>query len=166
MSTNVVSTTALVAMHVKKLRASVACCSETCYPETCIRLASCAVLKKKCAILKHASDWCCANIVISRADNNVFLTHCIWSSPKFITKKTNKSSSLVSLLVSLHYSFYASGPCILITCGFNMTKFAQCQFEACFRMAHILERHIMPIWNMFQNDTCFRMACNTHRSLQ
>ena len=43
-----------------------------------------------CAILKYTSDWHCAKCFISRprVDNNdVFLTHCIWSSPSVITEQ-------------------------------------------------------------------------------
>ena len=32
--------------------------------------------------------------------------------------------------------------------------------EVCFRMLHFPERHTMPIWHMFKNDRCFRMANN------
>ena len=45
-----------------------------------------------------------------------------------------------------------------LTGDFNMTKFAQCQSETYFRMAHFSEWHTMPIWNMFQNGTSFRTA--------
>ena len=34
--------------------------------------------------------------------------------------------------------------------------------ETCFRNAYFSKRHTMPIWNMFQDGTCFRTARNTY----
>ena len=39
-----------------------------------------------------------------------------------------------------------------------MTKFAQCQSEACFRMAHFSEQHEIPIGKKFWDGTSFGMA--------
>ena len=118
-----------------------------------------ACRSEKCATLKHVSDWRCGNFVISRTDNNVLLTHCIWSIPTFITEKhTNKHSSLVLILVSLHkFSWFGI---LHLTGGFDMTikrftqsqykhvsescifqNSTQCQSETCFKMAHVSERH-------------------------
>ena len=45
----------------------------------------------------------------------------------------------------------------------DMTKFAQRQSEACFKMALFSERHTMSIWNMFQDGNMFQKgAQHTH----
>ena len=63
-----------------------------------------ACYSKKCAVLIHISDWhCSTNVDISRADNKIYLSHCIWSRSTFTTGKTNKQTNKCSfpgLLVS------------------------------------------------------------------
>ena len=39
--------------------------------------------------------------------------------------------------------------------------FTQRKSEACFRKAHFSERHTMPIWNMYQDDRCFKTKLYT-----
>ena len=39
---------------------------------------------------------------------------------------------------------------LYLTCGFKLTKFAQCLSETCFRNAHFGERHTIPIWAYFR----------------
>ena len=112
-----------------------------CHSESCFRLALCE--------LRH----------IESKQNGVFLTQWIWSNPTFITEKQiHKCSSLALFLTSLHKLL-----CFRIwhlTCGLNMTEFAQCQSGACFRMADFSERHTLLIWNMFQDGTCFKLFQN------
>ena len=57
------------------------------------------------------------------------------------------------LLVSLHK--FLCLRILHLTCGFDLTKLAQCQSEICFRNAHFSEWHTMPNWNMSQDGTCF-----------
>ena len=95
---------------------------------------------EKCGTLKKVSDWHCANC----ADNNVplFLTHRIWSSPTFITKKKQliKCSSLTLPLVSLHFLFFRT---LRLRSVFDITKFVG--YNANLKHVsewHILERHV------------------------
>ena len=71
-------------------------------------------------------------------------------------KQTNKCSSLALLFLSLHKLLCFRT--LHLTCNFNMTKFAQCQSEACFRMAHFFQNN-----TKCQSETCFRMACVLER---
>ena len=41
----------------------------------------------------------------------------------------------------------------MLLSALDMTKFAWCESETCFRNAHFSERHTMPIRNMFQDGT-------------
>ena len=86
------------------------CLYVTCHSETC-------------AILKHVLDWHCPHFVISRTQQYVFLTHCIWSSPTLITKKqTNKQTKAVAwpyFLVSLHNLCFRT---LHLARGFDLTK--------------------------------------------
>ena len=48
--------------------------------------------------------------------------------------------------------FFIFASCHPLTCGFDMTKFAQCQSETCFRMAHFQNG------TQYQSGACFRMT--------
>ena len=76
-----------------------------CHPEACFRLAWCTVLKK-CAFLKHVSDWHRANFVISRADDNMsVLTVTFEVALLLVTEKqTNKYRNAAWPSLVLHVS--------------------------------------------------------------
>ena len=106
-----------------------------CHPETCFRLAWCAVLKN--AHFWYVSDWNRTSFVLARADTNVFLTHCIWSRPTFIIdKQTNAAWPYL-------WSLRANSSSMLQGLVFNMRLPYD---KVC----------TVPIWNMFQKCQFFR----------
>ena len=69
-------------------------------------------ISKTCFTFWH---WHRANFVISRADDNIFFNHYIWSSPTFVEKKTTtykQTNAAWPYFWSLFTNFCASGPCI------------------------------------------------------
>ena len=79
-----------------------------------------------------------------------------------LLKKKNKQTRECSLAILLAFAQFFCFMTLHLTCGFNMTKFLQCQSETCFKNEHFSEQHTMPIGNMFQDGTCFRTAQNIH----
>ena len=101
------------------------------------------------------SDWHCTNFVMPKPH---------------VKRKVLKHKKLVlrgkaKLYCCLFVCFFSSTTWEYFKCNklkrlvlsaFDMTKFAQCRSETCFRMAHFSKRHTIPIWNKFQNGTFFQ----------
>ena len=104
----------------------------------------CAILK--CAILKCASDWHSVNFVISKP-------HVKW---KVLKHKLCRETESKPKQLHLFVCFSAMNVGLLQKQWVIYDKFTQR-----FRIAHFSQWHIMPIWNIFQDGTCFKTACNT-----
>ena len=99
-------------------------------------------------------------------------SYCILSNLHLILKKQKQTNNKQTNATWSYFFFFctifcASGPCI--TCGCDMTKFSQCQFETClkktknkkkikikntfFRRAHHANLKHVSGWRMFQNST-------------
>ena len=94
-------------------------------------------------IISTCRDILCVDINVDKRCVDHSTTHYIWST--FITEKQTNKCSLTLVLVSLHkFSCFRT---LHLICGFDMTKFAPCQSETCFRNPHFSEWHTMPLWN-------------------
>ena len=136
-----------------------------CHPETCFRLAWCAVLK-------NVHFWNMFQIgtvqtLSYRGQTTICLfNHFIWSRPTFVTEKQTKKERNAAwpYFWSIFTNFYASGPCIYHATSIwrslhgaylkhvsDMHIFQNgtpCQSETCFRMAHVSERHATHATNV------------------
>ena len=121
-----------------------------CHPETFFRLAWCAVLK-------NMHFWYTFQICIEGRKQYVCLTQYIWRSPFLLLK--NKQMQF-GLTYGLFFKSF-----LLQDLAFNMwlwyDKVCTVQIWNMYQKCTFSERHIMSIWNMFQDGTCFRMARNT-----
>ena len=135
-----------------------------CHSETCFRLAW-------CVILKNVHFW--NMFQISTVQTSSYRSRMInaWSwSIKISEKRPKVRPGCICLFVCLFVCLFFSNKSRatsnvmvkkdILSSALDMTKFARCQSETCFRNAHFSKRHTMPIWNMFQDGSCFRTARN------
>ena len=117
-----------------------------CHPETCFRLAW-------CAILKNVHFWNMSQIgtVHTSSYRSRMLNARSWSI-KMCAKKPHVRQAAFCLFVC--FSVINAGllqmQWVLLS-ALDMTKFARCQSVTCFRNTHFSERHTRLIWNMFQD---------------
>ena len=118
-----------------------------CHSETCLRLAWCAILKNmhfwnmfQIGTLQHSSNrrrmlnatsWS-INMCVKRPKIRTRYIICLF----FISncKAASNAMSLKGILLSVP----------------DMTQFARCPSNTCFRNTNFSEKHTIPIWNMFQ----------------
>ena len=120
-----------------------------CISETCFRLALCKLYHMK------ADNNMSFQLIAFEASSLTFITE------KQINKQTNAAWPY---FWSFFKIFYASGPCI-----YHATSIWRSLHGANLKYVsemHIFQNgtppgHTMPIWNMFQDGTCFRTARNT-----
>ena len=107
---------------------------------------------------------------ISTVQTLSYRSHMInaWSwSIKISEKRPKVRPGCICLFVCLFFSNKSRATSNVIikkdilSSALDMTKFVRCHSETCFRNAHFSKRHTMPIWNMFQDGTCFRAARTT-----
>ena len=106
---------------------------------------------EKCTILKHISDWQCANFVIMVISKPS--VKCKVLKHKTCAKRPwrDQTAKLLQLFVCfsvmnvglLQIQWFQKAYCLP-----SIWLSLQCQSETYFS-----ELHTMPIWNMFQNDT-------------
>ena len=73
---------------------------------------------------------------------HVFLTHCIWSSPTFLTEKILcGGTASVTYLPALIWQSLHSANLKHVSKWQIFQNGTPCQSETCFRMAHVSERH-------------------------
>ena len=119
------------------LRIGMVCHSKNmCHPKTCYELAW-------CAILKMCNSETCFRLALHK------LCHG-WMQDLEAYKLTQGEKKWGQIL-----GFIDCNDLKDIISALDITKFAQCEFEECFKMAHILEWHTMPIWKRFQDCTVF-----------